>query len=83
MTSLELHKEEIHSELGSLNWEQLPKTYRISLARPGNIDDDPDKLAETRDWMVQHLIKFRQAFDPILAEFEDQNPFVEEQTTLE
>ncbi|MYC35693.1 MAG: DUF4268 domain-containing protein [Chloroflexi bacterium] len=83
LTNLELYKEKIHSELESLNWQQLPKTYRISLARPGSIDDNPDTLTEIRDWMTQNLIKFKQVFDPLLAEFVDQNPLVEEQPTIE
>ena len=80
MTTLELYKERVHYELGLLNWQQLPKTYRISLARPGSIDDDPEALTEIQDWMVENLIKFKQVFDPLLAEFIDQNPLVRSKT---
>lgn len=40
----------------------------ISIRRDGSIDDPPEKLDEIRDWMLDLLPKFRQVFEPILAD---------------
>ena len=55
-------------------WERHdPFTFSsISVRKDGTIDDPPDKLAQTRAWMLDLLPKFKQVFDPrvkkILAE---------------
>ena len=38
----------------------------ISVRRDGSINDPPDKLKETRDWMLDLLPKFKAVFDPRL-----------------
>ena len=47
----------------------------ISVRRDGSIDDPPEKLEETRAWMLDLLPRFKEVFDPrvekILAERED------------
>ena len=71
LTQLKDLKEEIESQLGeSLEWGQVEdrRACRIELYRPGSIDDDEDTLAEIREWMVENLLKFKQVFDPKLAE---------------
>lgn len=40
----------------------------INVRRDGSIDDPPEKLEETRAWMLDLLPKFKEAFDPRLAE---------------
>ena len=40
----------------------------ISVKREGRIDDPPEKLAETRAWMLDLLVQFKACFDPRLAE---------------
>ena len=40
----------------------------IGIRRDGSIDDAPEKLAETRAWMLDLLPKLRRVFDPRLAE---------------
>ena len=70
MESLEEDKGEIESELGAtLDWHYPPintKACRIELKRSGSIDNDSDSLVEIRDWMADHLFKFKQVFGPRL-----------------
>ena len=40
----------------------------ISVKRDGTIDDSFEKLTETRVWMLDMLVKFRETFDPRAAE---------------
>ena len=63
-------KTAIEGELGELTWERLDnrKACRISVERPGSIDDDSDALDEIRDWMLERLLKFKQVFGPRLDE---------------
>ncbi len=70
MESLEEDKVEIESALGAtLDWHYPPentKACRIELKRSGSIDYDSDSLVEIRDWMADHLFKFKQVFGPRL-----------------
>ena len=62
---LSLSETEIHSEFESgLNWERMDskKACRISITREGSIDDDDDALEDLRNWMENHLLKFKQVF---------------------
>ena len=34
--------------------------------RDGSIDDPPEKLEETRAWMIESLLKFKAVFEPRL-----------------
>ena len=70
VNDLELHKDEIQSRLGSLNWQQVEgrRACLITLERPGSIQDDDDTLAEIQSWMVDNLLNFREVFGPLLAE---------------
>ena len=38
----------------------------INVGRDGSIDDPPEKLEETRAWMLEHLPKLKKVFDPYL-----------------
>ena len=40
--------------------------FTISIRRDGSIDDPPEKLEETRAWMLDLLPKLKEAFDPRL-----------------
>ena len=70
VNDLELHKDEIQSRLGRLNWQQVEgrRACLITLDQPGSIQDDDDTLAEIQSWMVDNLLKFREVFGPLLAE---------------
>ncbi len=70
VNDLELHKDEIQSRLGSLNWQQVEgrRACLITLERPGNIQDDDDTLEDLQSWMVDNLLKFKEVFAPLLAE---------------
>ena len=70
VNDLELHKDEIQSRLGSLNWQQVEgrRACLITLERPGNIQDDDDTLEDLQSWMVDNLLKFKEVFGPLLAE---------------
>ena len=67
---LELHKEDIESQLGQLNWDKVEgrKACRINVVRPGSIEDSEETLEDIRGWMVDSLLKFKQEFDPLLAQ---------------
>ena len=39
---------------------------QIGFSRPGSIDDSPDKLEETRAWMLDLLPKLKEVFEPRL-----------------
>ena len=71
---LRAQKESIQSDLGErLNWERLDNNNpsRISVQGYGGIDDE-DNYDEIREWMVDHLLKFKEVFGPRLAELADQ-----------
>ena len=40
----------------------------VNLRRDGSIADSPERLDKTRDWMLDLLVKFKEAFDPRVAE---------------
>lgn len=68
---LEEQKEPLESELGAaLEWERLEnrRASRISILRPGSIDDSQETLEEIRQWMIDRLLAFRQVFGPRLPE---------------
>ena len=67
---LEESKKEIESDIGGeFEWERLEdkRACRISVARPGSIDDDEETLEEIRDWMIEKLPAFERVFGPRLA----------------
>ena len=51
-------------------WQRYDKQYFscINVKRDGIIDNPPETLAETRVWMLDMLVKFRETFDPRAAE---------------
>ena len=68
---LEQQKEVFESELKTgLEWERLEnrRASRISILRPGSIDDNQETLEEIRQWMVDRLLAFRRVFGPRLPE---------------
>ena len=69
--SLALRKESSESEFAEpLEWERLDNRIasRISLNRPGTIDDDNEALEEIKIWMITNLLKFKKVFGPQVAE---------------
>ncbi len=46
----------------------------INIRKDGSIDDSPEKLEETREWMRDMLPKFKEVFDPLLEELLAQIP---------
>lgn len=38
----------------------------INIGRDGSIDDPPEELEKTREWMIEFLPKFKEVFDPHL-----------------
>ena len=68
---LEQQKELLESELeATLEWERLEnrRASRISIRRPGSIDDSQETLEEIRRWIVDRLLAFKQVFGPRLPE---------------
>ena len=70
-------KDLLESELGvKLVWERLDNRYasRISIARSGSIDDDPETLKEIKKWMIDQLLRFKQVFGPRLPDLVKSQP---------
>ena len=72
---LEVDREAIEQNVGAgpdPDWQWLRHGYymfsSISVRREGSIDDPPEKLEETRAWMLDLLPKLKEAFDPRLEE---------------
>jgi hypothetical protein len=42
--------------------------FTVSVRKDGSIDDPPEKLEETRAWMLNLLPKLKEVFDPRLDE---------------
>ena len=70
---LQADREDIESSIDpghDSQWEWLRfngSTFsQIGFSRPGSIDDPPDKLEETRAWMLDLLPKLKEAFEPRL-----------------
>lgn len=64
-------RKRIESKLSeSLEWErQDDRRYsRVAVSHEGGIDDDPEKLKETKDWMIEKLMDFKRVFGPMLDE---------------
>ena len=49
-------------------WERFAphSFFEISIRRDGSIDDPPEKLEETRGWMLDQLPKLKKVLDPHL-----------------
>ena len=68
---LEQQKELFETELeATLKWERLEnrRASRISIRRPGSIDDNQETLEEIRQWLIDRLLAFRRVFGPRLPE---------------
>ena len=64
-------KEFVESKIGeSLEWDRMDnqKASRITVMRPGSIDDAQETLEEIQDWMIDKLLKFKQVFGPRLKD---------------
>jgi hypothetical protein len=60
-------KTEIEKEIGiPLNWQRLDdkRASRISLARPASLDDPPEQQEATKQWALETMLKFVDAFQP-------------------
>ena len=60
-------RSEIDSEFGEeLDWWRIDRRWNIAAVRIGvdcSIDDPPEKHDETRAWMLETLLKFREVFN--------------------
>ena len=68
---LEEQREPLESELEeTLEWDRLDnrRGSRISVRRPGSINDYQEALAEIQDWMIERLLAFKKVFGPRLTE---------------
>ena len=68
--SLYEQREVIETELEeSLDWERLDhrNASRVSVKRPGRIDDPPEILEEIQDWAIDMLLRFKQVMGPRVA----------------
>ena len=76
--ALEADKAAIEREFteGELRWHRRGNAHyaEIKLVKPASINDPPEKLAETRAWLEDTRVKFKEVFNPrvgkILAEME-------------
>lgn len=65
------HKEDIEMALGhSLVWDRKDEYQSciISVGRKASIEDDDETLDEIRNWMIDRLLAFKDAFGPHLDE---------------
>ena len=63
--ALKANRESIESQLGqTLEWERLDDsvTSRIAAYKQGDVEAEPDELAELRNWAIELLPRFRDAF---------------------
>ena len=74
---LEQYRDQIESVTGQLDWDRRDsfKPSRISVERPCTIDDHVETLDEIRAWMVEKLLVFHKAFQPILEELIQHEPY--------
>lgn len=71
---MEKHRDEIETELGeSLRWRpnHFTRQSGIMVPREGSIYEDEETLEDIQDWMVERLLKFKEVFEPRLAELVD------------
>ena len=80
-SALKKESEQIQAILGAtrnavLQWMQDDGTNRsgVHIRRDGSIDDPPEKLEETKAWMIENLIKFKAVFEPRLEKILSENP---------
>ena len=73
--ALHADRERIESSLGAIpgaewEWDRNDRFSfsSISVRKEGTIDDPPEALKRTRDWMLDLLPKFRDVFDPLVKE---------------
>ena len=61
-------KPQIEEELGSMKWERLDdaKMSRVVVSRPGHIDNSEEELDEIRNWMIEHVTRFKTILGPYL-----------------
>ena len=63
---LHAQREQIEKEFGEpLQWQRLDdkRACRICIHRMGAVEDDDERLAEIRAWLVARLLKLKQVFD--------------------
>ena len=48
------------------DWKMYPVTATIGPLRVGTINDSPEILEDTKAWMIDHLPKLKEIFDPRL-----------------
>ena len=63
-------KGNIENSLGAeLTWERLDsaKSSRVAVCKSGSIDDSEAELIQTRTWMTDYVIRFREVFQPHLG----------------
>ena len=56
------------------NWDRFDRYSfsTIDIRKEGSIDDPPEKLEETRQWMLDLLPKFKEIFEPRVERLLDQ-----------
>lgn len=74
--SLKLEKSDIEESLGrELIWKGDAKKIQLMLqGEEAWINDPPEKLNQIREWILEHLLKLKQVFDPRLEEILGQSP---------
>ena len=68
--ALKVHREQIEKCMeAEWHWNRWDRHSfsSISVRTDGSINDPPEKLKETRDWMLEHLPKLKEVFDPHLS----------------
>ena len=74
---LEQHKESIEEKIGQrLDWRRLEhrRASRVFIERPGKITDSQEQLEEYKEWAVDTMVKFVDAFQPVISQLESPPP---------
>jgi CBS domain-containing protein len=64
-------RDQIESEIGcALKWERLDRkrATRISLSRPATVADPPEQQEQAKQWALETMLKFVDAFQPRIRE---------------
>lgn len=68
---LHAQKDAIERELGvPLEWQRLDekRASRVFVARDGSIDYDEEVLQDVRNWSIDHLLRFKRVFAPLVKQ---------------
>ncbi len=66
---IRIHQADLGERLGKISWERIDdkQASRIALYHTGSITDDAETLVKLQDWVVDKMIAFYNAIEPIAS----------------